>query len=365
MTLSIRKERLGNLLRDMINRYSPSGKEEELASFLADYLADAGLHVRQQAVDGNRCNLLVSAGKINQKPETLFLGHMDTVTAFDIEDYGFARRAGVCYGLGAADMKSGCAALIEAFMTTAEAGCLPERALLALVVGEEETGDGTQALLETFSFPQALVAEPTNLEPCLDHYGYVEMVVRVFGYRRHAAMSSRDTNATRALLRLLLQLEDRVERHEPDTVLNIRDLHSSESGFAVPDRCAASVDLHVPPAVHAIPYADKIRRFVEDSLSGSNVSGYEIDFPTLANGYCINPQDSFVRRLQEVFSSQGRRWTPNAFTSHSDANLLRDAGCRPIILGPGQLAKAHTQDESVDFAQVICAAELYAELLLY
>lgn len=232
------------------------------------------------------------------------------------------------------------------------------------MVGEEETGDGTQALLASRSFESALVAEPTNLQPCLEHYGYVELLVRAFGYRRHAAMSDRDTNAIHAMLRFLIQLEDRIESDEPSTVLNIRDLHSSESGFAVPDRCAAAVDLHILPGINSKKYAEKLQEFAEETLAKSCASNYEIDFPTLADGFRIEPEHPLPQVIKKVFQTLEKEWNPIAFRSHSDANLLRDAGCVPVILGPGLLSKAHTRDESVEFDQVAAAAEIYARLLV-
>jgi acetylornithine deacetylase len=346
----------------MVDIYSPSGKEEELTGFLENVLAATGLTVERQPVDETRANLLISAG--TGDPDRLFLGHIDTVPAYDIDQYGFSEKDGLIYGLGTADMKSGCAAMIEAFMSAAERGALPSNVMLALVVGEEETGDGTQALLASRSFQTALVAEPTNLQPCLEHYGYVELLVRAFGYRRHAAMSNRDTNAIHAMLRFLIALEDRVESMEPDTVLNIRDLHSSEAGFAVPDRCSAAVDLHLPPDVCAGAYADELRAFIDAELTGSRASKYEVSFPTLADGFKADSAEALPQELMNVFQALERPWEPIAFRSHSDANLLRDAGCKPIILGPGLLAKAHTRDESVDFQQVVDAAEIYARLLI-
>jgi acetylornithine deacetylase len=361
MSDCIHPARLHALFQNMVDIYSPSGKEEELTAFLENAIAASGLAVERQPVDETRCNLLVSAGQ--GKPDALFLGHIDTVPAYDIEQYGFTEKNGVCCGLGTADMKSGCAAMIEAFMCAAEQGVLPERFLLALVVGEEETGDGTQALLQSRIFQTALVAEPTNLMPCLEHYGYVELLVRAFGYRRHAAMSNRDTNAIHAMLRFLIALEDRIENGDPDTVLNIRDLHSSEAGFAVPDRCAAAIDLHIPPDVSAGDYAGRLRAFIDAELSGSRASKHETEFPTIANGFRIEPQGALPQQLKNIFQTLEMEWTPTAFQSHSDANLLRDAGCLPVILGPGQLAKAHTRDESVEFNQVAAAAEIYARLL--
>ena len=361
MADSINSKRLYALFQNMVDLYSPSGKEEELTEFLESVLAATGLVVERQPVDETRANLLISTG--SGEPNRLFLGHIDTVPAYDIEHYGFTEQGGLCRGLGTADMKSGCAAMIEAFMSAVEQGTLPDNVLLALVVGEEEAGDGTQALLASRSFKTALVAEPTNLQPCMAHYGYVELIVRAFGYRRHAAMSDRDTNAIHAMLRFLIQLEDRIESDEPETVLNIRDLHSSESGFAVPNRCAAAVDLHIPPGVRARTYADELRAFIDAELTGSRASKHELEFPTLADGFEAEPEAVLPQELQRIFQTLEKEWNPIAFKSHSDANLLRDAGCHPVILGPGQLAKAHTKDESVEFDQVCAAAEIYAQLL--
>jgi acetylornithine deacetylase len=358
---AINSTRLHALFQSMVNLYSPSGKEQELTDFLENVLAASGLAVERQPVDDSRSNLLISAG--TGEVGRLFLGHIDTVSAYDIEQYGFSEEGGVCYGLGTADMKSGCAALIEAFICAAEQGCLPPDALLALVVGEEESGDGAQALLKGHAFSNALVAEPTNMQPCMEHYGYIELIMRTYGYRRHAAMSDRDTNAIRTMLRFLMQLEERIEQAEPETVLNIRDLHSSEAGFAVPDRCAASVDLHIPPSVSAKAYAGKLLEFIESELFGSRTTRHELEFPTLADGFLVDAEAPLAKELQQVFTSMGKEWNPTAFKSHSDANLLRETGCRPIILGPGQLEKAHTKDESVEFAQVVEAAEIYLQLL--
>lgn len=361
MDTTINTKRLHALFQKTVDFYSPSGKEEELTDFLENVLDASGLSVERQMVDESRSNLLISSGAGTQG--TLFLGHIDTVPAYDIEQYGFSEHDGLCWGLGTADMKSGCAAMIEAFMSALEQGGLSDDVLLALVVGEEETGDGTQALLESRSFHTALVAEPTNLQPCMTHYGYVELLIRTFGNRRHAAMSNRDTNAIHAMLRFLIQLEDRIESQGVETVLNIRDLHSSESGFAVPDRCAAAVDLHIPPGVSSQAFAEELRLFIDDHLTGSHASRYELEFPTLADGFDVPGKSPLSQLLKRVFKGFGKEWRPMAFKSHSDANLLRDTGCYPIVLGPGELARAHTKDECVEFAQVCGAAEIYTRLL--
>ncbi len=357
----VNRDRLFALFRDMVNIYSPSGKEDELTAYLLTYLRDKGLNVSVQAVDDKRANLAVSTGSV--EPELLFLGHVDTVYAYTLQQYSFSIKHGMCRGLGTADMKGGCAALIEAFVVAAESGRLPDQVLLGLVVGEEESGDGTNALLERYSFQHALVAEPTDLKPCLDHYGYIEWMVRAYGYRRHAAMSGRQTNAIHALLHFLLHLEERIERDEIPVVMNIRDLHSSESGFAVPDRCAAAIDFHLPSDRSARAYAEDLRRFGDHERSGSGASNFDMEFSTMADGYRLDPEATLPRMLRKIYANGCLAWTPDAFRSHSDANLLKESGCSPVILGPGQLSKAHTLDEYVAFEQVVQAAQIYAGLL--
>jgi len=353
--------RLHDLFRDMVDIYSPSGKEEEIVQYLAEYLEGSDLSVVLRSVDETRYNLEISAKRA--VPEILLLGHVDTVPAYDIEQYDFSEEDGICRGLGTADMKGGCAALVEAVMTAAEGGFMPDNVLLSLVVGEEETGDGTEALLEAYRFTDALVAEPTGLQPCTSHYGYMELILTLSGYRRHAAMSDKSSNAIRAMLRLLLQLEDKIDAYERDTVLNIRDLHSSESGFAVPDSCSAAADLHLPADVDVKRYAEDLRRFLTSILDDSQVNDFSIEMPFIANGYSIDSGDLLVRSLASVYADSALPWKPGAFKSHSDANLLRDAGCAPVILGPGMLSAAHTRDEHAPYSQVLQAAEIYIKLL--
>jgi len=357
----IQTGRLKSLFRDMVDIYSPSGKEEELVTFLADWLERAGLPVTLREVTEGRHNIeVVWPGS---QTDVAFFGHIDTVPAFDIERYEFDEREGLVYGLGTADMKGGCAAMIEAFLSFVESGNDPQRAGLFLVVGEEESGDGTCALLEGWDYRWALIAEPTDLVPCLSHYSYVEMLIRAFGTRRHAAQAGPDYNAIFSMLRMLLRLAEWIEQEHPEVILNIRDLHSSESGFAVPDRCAAWLDLHIPWQTRLDHLSEGLKAFVQDSLSGSSVTHYEIGFPTLAQGYQLPEEGALPELLVAAYQQMNLPWLPGSFQSHSDANLLWNANCKPVILGPGQLAKAHTRDESISLEEVELAARLYLQVL--
>ncbi len=170
---AIDPQRLHALLRDMVDIYSPSGKEEDVQVMLEETLQRAGFAVRRQEVDEDRYNLIATLGW--SEPELYLVGHVDTITAWDLEEYWSREEGPLLYGLGSADMKGGCAAMVEAFLALAE---LPNDEQppvgLALVVGEEENGDGSIAFLEEFQPEWVVIGEPTGLNACFAHYGYLE-----------------------------------------------------------------------------------------------------------------------------------------------------------------------------------------------
>jgi acetylornithine deacetylase len=357
---NIQPERLTKLLTDMVDLYSPSGKEAQIVRFLSDYLINHGLPVTLRPVTEGRMNIEIS---YDPEPVVAFLGHVDTVPVFDIENFEAHLEDDMLYGLGTADMKGGCAAMIEAFVSAHEAGIVPEKAALYLVVGEEESGDGTKALLEATSCPWAIVGEPTNLQPCLQHYGYVEMLVQANGRRRHAAMAGREYNAILALLETLGNITETMEKKYRNAVMNIRSVQSSEAGFAVPGSCEAWVDFHLPPQVDIRAFTQDMKSLCDACLKTNALTHHHVEFPLLAEGYNLPETGLLPNVLEKVFRQQKRTWEHRAFRSHSDANLLREAGCSPIVLGPGDLARAHTREECVPLSDVLQAADIYLGVL--
>jgi acetylornithine deacetylase len=358
----IHPPRLRQLLRRLVDIYSPSGKEEEILEYLHGYLKRRGLPVIQQEVDDNRYNLVILP------PETeisvVLIGHVDTVMAYDLECFGYDKQGDSVVGLGASDMKGGCAAMIEAYRAAWESSDSRPPVALALVVGEEEDGDGAVALGREFHFPWAVVGEPTNLQPCLSHYGYLEVQITTRGRRMHASLANKNQNPIDSMLRFLLKISHYIETKRPEMVYNIRDLSSSQAGFAVPERCDAWLDLHLPPTA---PVGEIILE-MEDILNGERNGNHDFSgtlrFATVHGGYVIPEKGLLVGALKQVYDKHSLLWEPQSFRSHSDANLLWEAGMKPILLGPGELAKAHAPDESVSFEQVRLAAQLYYELLL-
>jgi acetylornithine deacetylase len=356
----IQPQRLKQLFQRLVDIYSPSGKEEAILEYIKNFLRRQGLNVIRQPVDSNRYNIIVQPE--NREPLVAFIGHLDTVEAYDLETFGYTEHDDKASGLGAADMKGGCAAMIEAFLAFHQARKSLPAAALCLVVGEEETGDGAAQLMKTCHFPWAVIGEPTHLVPCLGHFGYIEIQIAAEGIRTHASLADPARHTVETLLHTMLELT-RFMAKKTELAYNIHDLFSSRSGFAVPERCEAWIDIHLPPAAPIGEIIGELEEICMNRQPDSPDIQMRFRTVTIDAGYQIPEKGILIDALKDVFIHQKIAWQPDTFRSHSDANQLWQAGVKPIILGPGRLEMAHTRDESVSIKQVVSAAEIYLDLM--
>lgn len=363
---AIDEARLRALLLNLIDIYSPSGKEEDIQLYLEDYLCAAGCRVERLAVDDERYNLIATMG--DGAPLLYLVGHVDTVPAWDLECHGWREEGGTVFGLGSCDMKGGGAAMVEAWLALATAleGEEQPPVGLLLVVGEEEDGDGSAAFLKEHRPPWAIIGEPTGLSPCFAHYGYLEAGFVTRGQRSHSSLPELGHNAVESLLRVLLHLgnDPLLRRDSSELVYSIRELRSSRAGFVVPDRCEAWIDLHLPPGYDPQRVQHDIRRLA--TAAGRSIPGLDLElaFDFAAAGYRLADDSPYARLLPTLYAELGLELRLDAFRSHSDGNLFFAAGTSPLILGPGSLETAHTPNEQLPLAELYAAARIYAALCL-
>ncbi|MGB9080489.1 MAG: M20/M25/M40 family metallo-hydrolase [Desulfuromonadaceae bacterium] len=363
---AINPERLRKTFLEMLDIYSPSGKEEDIQIYLEELLSRAGFRVERQEVDVDRYNLRVTMGP--GEPRLYLVGHVDTVPAWDLDEFGPEQDDGIIRGLGSADMKGGCAAMVEAWLALAGALEPAERPSvgLLLVVGEEENGDGSATFLQSCTPPWVVIGEPTSLAAKFSHYGYLEAGFVTRGLRSHSSLPELGHNAVESMLRVLLMLgnDPLFDRAKSEIVYSIREMRSSQAGFVVPDRCETWIDLHLPPDQDPIELQDGIRQVVaglDRTIPGLDL---EVSFDFASAGYALGTANRPAQILREVYPKLDLSLQMDAFRSHSDGNLFFAAGVKPLILGPGSLETAHTADERVVFEEVSGAARIYAALCL-
>ena len=166
ISTDVQPERLKNLLKALVDIYSPSGKEEGIVEYVESYLKNNGLDVIRQKVDENRFNLVVLP-KNEEEVDLCFVGHLDTVTAHDLENYGFSEEGDTVSGLGTADMKAGCAAMIEAFTAPKEAYLLLKCGFVASFVTGSNNPWTLFSDVRNASFAASVLSIQSSFKVCL------------------------------------------------------------------------------------------------------------------------------------------------------------------------------------------------------
>ncbi|MFW6369513.1 MAG: M20 family metallopeptidase, partial [Myxococcota bacterium] len=361
--------RLEGLVVDAVGCYSPSLAEEPVMEVFEEALNEAGVPSWRQPVetgdgeDRQRANLLVQAGP--EPTALLLVGHVDTIPLRHDEELKVRREGDLLYGLGAADMKAGCAAMVEA-VSALKASKVPlKRGLkVALVVGEEELGDGSEAVAEVLDAPLTVIGEPTGLLPCTSHNGYLEYRLAAEGRRVHAALPEAGDNAIHTMLAWITDILRRAERLPPgrEAAVSLREIRGGTGMFVTADHCEALLDVHLPPGVDHSLVAAMLQDARSGLSSGRSVQAY-FDELFWAPGYATDPRDPRLDPLRRSFEAAELDWQPSTFRSHSDAPILHAAGTLPVVCGPGRLEVAHTRFEHVSMSEVRRAARLYSAMI--
>lgn len=367
----IDNQRLLALLTDAVSQYSPSYAEEPVMEVFAARLAECGISYLRQPVPqmggpiaDNRANLIVEVGPA--PAHMMWVGHVDTVPLIDDENPSVYQEGDVLHGLGTSDMKSGCAAIIEALATLVQSGVEFKRGFcLALVVGEEEYGDGSEALLAQRTAPLVVIGEPTGLTACVSHYGYYECRLKSFGTRAHAALPEVGASAIHAMLEWIGEiLKEACDSPFAEKMsINPREIRGGGALFVVADECEAAIDFHVPPGVDDTAVGALVEAALRRAAATHPECRLEFENVFWAPGYANAPDDPNLAPLSAAYRAVDLSWSPAPFRSHSDGSLFYQKGAMPVICGPGRLEVAHTRKEHVSVQEVERAARLYAAMI--
>jgi acetylornithine deacetylase/succinyl-diaminopimelate desuccinylase family protein len=357
---------------------NPPGCEEQAVVYLAKACEAAGLSVELDPVLPGRPNLYALLGPPGGDG-ILVLGHTDTVPAGDgwtYEPFGASVESGRLVGRGAADMKGGLAAAVAAMGALLRAGVpLRERVTLAAVIDEEEHGQGVRAFLARRPKARcALVPEPTELETVIACRGNCYVEIAIEGRAAHAGSAELGRNAIYGAVQAvesIRRLDDELAAHTHPLLgraaWSVGTIHGGTATATVPASCSVSVDRRLLPgqtgalALSEIQQALDRLALEDDDLRASAELLMEIPSFELAS------DDPLVQVVQRASVDAGGPKRPvGGWTAACDGGyVMRDAGIPAIVLGPGSVAEqAHKPDESVELAEVVQAARIYALAML-
>ena len=155
-----------SLLKDLVEINSVSGNEREICLYVRDWFEDNKIDVELQKVEDKRWNVIAKIfGKGEEKRSLILSGHLDTVPPVDnweTDPFELKINGNKAYGLGALDMKSGVAILMEIMKELKDIS--KNDIWCVLTVDEELISMGMWKFLEEYGkdneFYAALFTEP-------------------------------------------------------------------------------------------------------------------------------------------------------------------------------------------------------------
>lgn len=373
-------------LRDLVRIRSFSGDEGEIAGRVADEMRRLGF---QQVYSDHAGNVVGRIGRGAQR--LLFNGHMDTVgvgnpATWQVDPFGGEVRDGMLYGRGSVDMKSGLAGMIYGVKALLDAEATLKGEIVVAAVVQEEPAEGVamRALVEDEGLWPSFVVlgEPTNLDIALGHRGRVELRVTTEGRACHGSAPELGENALYAASKVIFGIELLAGQLGEDPKLGKGSIAvtcidcPSSSRNMVPDFCELVIDRRLTLGETRERALGEIRQIIEREGVRSEVFVAQRETRTYT-GYVnrgleyyppwLMPDDSplvkaAVRGVERAIERRPRLRTWGFST---DGTYTRgEAGIPTIGFGPGDDRLAHTANERVPVADVLRAAEGYAQIAL-
>lgn len=384
-----------------INSENPPGNMEEITEFICDYLQKHNIKYEVLRPAPDKPNIVARIGKPGGR--TLILnGHSDVVPIGDPTKWNFPPFSGKVengkiLGRGASDMKGGIAGILFAAALIADAQIELEGELILTIVPDEEiSGDkGTKWLVETYGLraDACLVAEPTEINNCeIGQRGSLWLKLTAKGVSAHGSLCPYvGDNAITKLLQVITRLDQiknipaaypeilrpimddskkmaaaKLKKPGAENVLdhitvNVGTIRGGIKTNVVPDEAQAEIDIRIPIGITTAMVIEKLETIIKEL----GVTGISYEHPwrsepnyTAVSAPIVETLSRNVREVSGITLARTYQW------ASSDARYFRYAGIPTMQYGPSNTEGIHTYNETVDCADLIMAAKVYAGTIL-
>jgi acetylornithine deacetylase len=354
---------------DSSNPASGGPGEAGVARLLAGLLADLGLDVALPDTLDGRPNVVAILPGAAGAPTVVFESHMDTV-ATPTGGLTVERTGERVVGRGACDAKGAAAAMVAAIAELAGSGGAPGL-VFAGVVDEEFELRGSRRLLEQLPPAHAaIVGEPTSLRPVRVHNGLARLVIAAHGRAAHSSRAQLGVNAIAAAARVVTVLETRLlpllagRAHElaGPALVTPTIIQGGVAANVVPDRCEVTVDRRLAPCEDPAAALTELDALLDELRAGGDVI-VRHEPSTLLHGVETPADHPLVLAAEDATERVlGERLAAGGATFGTDASNLWGVGGIPcVVLGPGSIDQAHTDEEWVPIGEVRRCVAIYVE----
>ena len=352
-----------SLLRKMVERYSPTGQESEIARFLEEEMRSLGLHARLDEV-GNAIGEYSGDG-----PTVLLCGHMDTVPG----RLPVRIHEKKLYGRGAVDAKSALAAIVStAGILTAEG--FAGKLIVVGAVDEEGKSRGIKNLIERgIRADYAIFGEPSGVENITIAYkGSCRLRITCRTKTGHSSAPWLSNSAVDMALDIWKSLE---KIHFPEEKEDSK-FHSVTSALTyingggpssiIPSLCELHLDFRLPPAVPSKRLLEEVSKTVDAYSLAHSDAELHVEVQDSCEPYEADRDSGLVRGLAwGIRQVRGKAAVLLRKTGTGDMNLLGNALHVPMVTyGPGDSKLDHTDGEYVDLDEYLDSIKVLREGLL-
>ena len=361
-----------------------SEPERDLAIYLEGLSSSWGLKSRRCAVPGGGFNLFLSSEVSSDAPWLLFDSHLDTVSIEGMVIDPLLARCleGRLYGRGACDTKGSGASMLWALRQYSKSGCRRLNVGLLFSIDEEcgMTGASSFTSEELIQLTAAsmvmgiVVGEPTGLRPIIAHGGLVRGTITARGRAAHSSDPSKGKSAISSMCKVISAFEScyvpTLTAHHPlagRSTASINVIRGGRQVNIIPDFCEVEFDRRLMPGESAVSVLTEIERALKPLLL--EMARRDEGTVSMESSFALEPLNpsgcgEFHTRVSTSLESLaldsesiGAPWATNA----SHYSKLIPA----VVLGPGDIAQAHTKDEWISLSELDLAGRLYLDLMLH
>jgi succinyl-diaminopimelate desuccinylase len=365
-----------DLTHELIARASVTPADEGCQQLMARRLASIGFQVEHLRY-GNVDNLWARRG--NGGPLLCFAGHTDVVPTGPLDEWRSDPfrpevRDGLLYGRGAADMKSGLAAMLTA--TESFVAERPEhRGAVAFLITSDEEGpsvDGTKRVVETLRergerIDWCIVGEPSSEHLIGDtikigRRGSLSGRLTVHGVQGHIAYPQFAENPIHSFAPALAELSSRVwdqgnEFFQP-TTFQVSNLNAGTGApNVIPGELKARFNLRYSP----VQTLDELKRSVEQVLARHQVK-YTLEWYLSGEPFYTPPGLLSRAVCDAVRTVTGREAALSTGGGTSDGRFIAPLGAQVVELGVIN-ASIHKVNECVRIEDVDALHSMYLQTL--
>ncbi len=364
------------LTQELIRRPSVSPEDQGCLQVIGERLSALGFRIERMPF-GPVENLWALHG--DEAPLLCFAGHTDVVPTGPREEWHTdpfepVVRDGVLYGRGAADMKSGLAAMITA--TERFIAKHPKHAgTLGFLLTSDEEGpsvDGTRRVMEVLEsrgekITWCIVGEPTSTDALGDmikigRRGSLSGKLTVHGVQGHVAYPHLADNPVHAAAPALAELASRVwdkgnEFFQPTTF----QISNISAGTGAPNVIPGELKARFNIRFSTEQTVEKLQQTITEILDRHKVN-YTLEWFVSGLPFFTPPGELSNAVVQAIKEKTGRVPELSTTGGTSDGRFIAPTGAQVVELGVVN-ATIHKVNENVRIAEIDTLSEMYERVM--